>query len=167
MDAQREQRNGLPVAGKYPASLNDIREFVVGNVDERRLERLLRGLTLINWRLVQESAPATDDHESPLPALYALLKLTHLPGPFRGISIAYMPAILARAAAGDAADASRQAIRRLRGCGFISAVEVISEPANVTRRIAGAVLFPISIRQEASLAGVILKPQKLEHHVMM
>lgn len=167
MDAQREQRKGLPLAGKYPASFNDIHEFIAGNVDERRLEGLLRGLTLINWRLIQESAQVRADHESPLSALYALLKLTHLPHPFRNISIAYMSAILARAAAGDAAAASRQAIRRLRGCGFIPAVEVISEPANLTRRIGGAVLFPISKQQEASVGERVLRPQKLERHITM
>ncbi|KXK01021.1 MAG: hypothetical protein UZ03_NOB001002373 [Nitrospira sp. OLB3] len=165
MDAQREQRKGLPLAGKYPASLNDICEFIVGNVDERRLEGLLRGLTLINWRLVQESSQATDDRESPLPALYVLLKLTHLPHPFRGISIPYEPAIIARSIAGQSSEASRLAVRRLRGCGFMPAVEVTCEPANVTRRIAGAVLFPISKQQEASLAGRILGPLKLERHV--
>lgn len=165
MDAKREQRKGLPLAGRYPTFLNDIHEFVVSNVDERRLEGLLHGLTLINWHLVQESAQRMDDHESPLPALYALLKLTHLSNPFRGVSISYMPAILARAAAGEASEASRQAIRRLRGCGFIPAVNVISEPANVTRRIAGAILFHISKQQEASLAEGILSPQKLEHQV--
>jgi CRISPR-associated protein Csx17 len=165
MDAQREQRKGLPLAGQYPASLNDIHEFIGENVDERRLEGLLRGLTLVNWPLVQESAQAMDNHESPLPGLYALLKLTHLPNPFRGIAISYMPAILARAAAGDASESSRQAIRRLRGCGFIPAVDVISEPPNVTRRIAGAVLFPISKRQEVSLAARVLRPQNLERHV--
>lgn len=167
MDGQREGRTGLPVAGNYPASLNDIREFIAGNVDEKRLEGLLRGLTLINWRLVQESIQETDAHESLLPGLYALLKLNHLPHPFRGITIPYRRASLARAAAGDASEASRQAIRRLRGCGFIPAVEAISEPANVTRRIAGAVLFPISKQQEASLAERILRSQKLQHHAIM
>lgn len=157
MNAKQEQRKRLPLAGRYTTSLNDICEFIAGNVDERRLEGLLRGLTLINWRLVQESTQATVDDESLLPGLYALLKLTHLPNPFRGISIPYMPAILVRAAAGDASEASRQAIRRLRGCGFIPAVEAISEPANVTHRIAGAVLFPISKWQEACLAEVIIR----------
>lgn len=167
MDAQREQRKGLPLAGKYPASLNDIHEFIVGNMDERRLEGLLRGLMLINWRLVQESSQATDDRESPLSALYALLKLTHLPNPFRGISMPYVPAIIARAVAGQSSEASRLAVRRLRGCGFTPLVEAISEPANVTRRIAGAVLFPISKRQEVSLAEGILRPLNLERHVTM
>lgn len=167
MDAQREQRKGLPLAGLYSISINDIHEFIAGNVDERRLEGLLRGLTLINWCLVQESSQATDDHESPLPGLYALLKLTHLPNPFRGISMPYVPAIIARAVAGQSSEASRLAVRRLRGCGFIPLVEAISEPANVTRRIAGAVLFPISKRQEASLAEGILSPQNLERHVTM
>jgi CRISPR-associated protein Csx17 len=136
-------------------------------VDEQRLEGLLRGLTLINWHLVQESSRATDDHESLLPALYALLKLTHLPRPFRGIPMPYVPAIIARAVAGQSSEASRLAVRRLRGCGFIPLVEAISEPANVTRRIAGAVLFPISKRQEVSLAEEILRPLNLERHVTM
>lgn len=165
MDAQREQRKGLPLAGRYPAFLNDIHEFIAGNVDERQLEGLLRGLTLINWRLVQDCSRAMDDSESPLPGLYALLKLTHLPDSLRGIPIPYMPTILARAASGQVSEASRLAVLRLRGCGFIPMVEVISEPANVTRRIAGAVLFPISKRQEARLAEGILRPQNLEPHV--
>jgi len=167
MDAQREQRKGLPLAGRYPASLNDIHEFVVGNVDEQRLEGLLCGLTLINWHLVQESAQVRDDHESPLPALYPLLKLAHLPHPFRRIPIPYVPAIIARSIAGQSGEASRLAVRRLRGCGFIPLVEVISEPANVTRRIAAAVLFPISKEQEASLAERILRSQELQHHAIM
>jgi CRISPR-associated protein Csx17 len=160
MDAQREQRKDLPLAGRYTASFNDIHGFIAGNVDEQRLEGLLRGLTLINWRLVQESAQARDDHESPLPALYALLKLTHLPHPFRGIPMPYVPAIITRSVAGQSSEASRLAARRLRGCGFIPAVEVISEPPNVTRRIAGAVLFPISRPQETSLAEGILRLQR-------
>jgi len=165
MDAQREDRRGLPLAGRYPLPFSDLHEFIAGNVDERRLEELLRGLTLINWRPFQTPLQIMDDSESPLPGLYALLKLTHLPGPLRNIHIPYMPAILARAAVGQASEASRLALRRLRGCGFIPLMEAISEPVNITRRIAGAVLFPISKRQEARLAEVILRPQNLEHHV--
>jgi CRISPR-associated protein Csx17 len=161
MDAQREDRKGLPLAGRYPLSLRDIHEFIAGNVDERRLEGLLRGLTLINWRLVQEYSRTTCDSESPLPGLYALLKLTHLPNPFRGTTIPYMPAILARAVAGRSGEASRLAVRRLRGCGFIPLVEVISEPADVSRRIAGAVLFPVSKQQEVCLAAGMLRPQNV------
>ena len=165
MDAQAAGRKGLPLAGRYPVSLNDIHEFIAGNVDERRLEGLLRGLTLINWRLVQEYSGTMDDSESPLLGLYALLKLTHLPDSLSGIPIPYMPSILARAAVGQASETSRLAVRRLRGCGFTPLVEVISEPANVTRRIAGAVLFPVSKRQEGCLAERILRPQSQERHV--
>lgn len=159
MDAPREQRKGLPVAGKYPASLNDIHEFIAGNVDELRLERLLRGLVLVNWDKAQDR-PMTDDGEKLPPALYALLKLTHLPGPLRNIQIPYMPAILARAASGQAGEASRLAFRRLRGCGLAPMVEVISEPADVSRRVAGAVLFPIAKRDESRLILGILKPSE-------
>jgi hypothetical protein len=78
-----------------------------------------------------------------------------------------MPAILARAVAGRSVEASRLAVRRLRGCGFIPIVEVLSEPPNVTRRIAGAVLFHISKRQEVRLAEEILRPQNMERYVRL
>ncbi len=165
MDAQSAGRKGLPLGGRYPVSFNDIHEFIAGNADEMRLEGLLRGLTLINWRLVEEHAGTLDDSESPLLGLYALLKLTHLPDSLSGIPIPYVPSILARAAVGQASEASRLAIRRLRGCGFAPLVQVISEPADVTRRIAAAVLFPISKLHERCLAERILRPERQEQHV--
>lgn len=160
LGAQREERKGLPLRGRYPAALSDIHEFIAGNVDEQRLEALLRGLSLVNWHHVQTQPSTSDMGESTVPALYALLKLTHLPSPLRDVSIPYTPAILARAAAGQAGEASRLAAQRLRGCGLIPRVEVVTEAPTVTRRIAGAVLFPISKRDELRLAAEILKPSE-------
>ncbi|MEW6542255.1 MAG: type I-U CRISPR-associated protein Csx17 [Nitrospirota bacterium] len=160
LDAQREEQKGLPLRGRYPAALSDVHEFIAGRVDEQRLEALLRGLSLVNWDYVQTQPSTSDTNEVPLPALYALLKLTHLPGALRDVVIPYIPAILGRAAMGQAGEASRLAIQLLRGCGFIPMVEVVVEPPTVTRRIAAAVLFPISKRDELRLAADILKPSE-------
>ena len=161
LDAQREDRKGLPLRGCYAASLTNIHEFIAGDVDEERLEALLWGLALIDWRNVRERT-AIDEAFNLLPALYALLKLTHLPGSLHDVRIPYIPAILARAAAGDGAEASRQAVRRLRASGFVPRVEVTQEPIVVTRRTAAAVLFPISIRDQYRLAGSVLRPSAQE-----
>lgn len=161
LDGQREDRKGLPLNGCYPASLLDIHEYISGNVDEGRLDGLLRGLMLVNWRSVQER-PTADEGINLLPALYALLKLTHLPGSLRDVRIPYIPAILARAVAGDGVEASRQAVRRLRASGLVPMVEVAHEPIVVTRRTAAAVLFPISKRDQYRLAGSVLQPSARE-----
>jgi CRISPR-associated protein Csx17 len=158
LDAQRDERKSLPLRGKCHATLNDVHEFILGNVDDQRVEALMRGLSLINWSDVQSPSSPSDGSESTPPALYALLKLTHLPGPLRDVPIPYMSAILARAAAGQADEACRLTVQRLRGCGFIPMVGVVVETPTVTRRIAGAVLFSISKRDELRLAAEILKP---------
>lgn len=160
LDAQRKERSGLPLRSWYPAVLSDIHEFIAGNVDEQRLEALLRGLTLINWSQVPVPSQEEATDSPPLPALYALLKLTHLPGPLGTVHLPYTPAILARAAAGQAGESSRLAVRRFRGSGLISLVDVVTEAPTVTRRIAGAVLFPIAQRDVLRLAAQILKPSE-------
>lgn len=163
MDAQREGNKPLPLAGKYPVSLDDIQAFIAGSVDESRLEGLLHGLCLLNWSHVSDQGQVSDQGETSddeggvLPSLYALLRLTHLPGPLRDFQVPYTPSILARAAVGDAAEASRQAIRRLLACGLIPMIDAVTESRDATRRAAGAILFPVSRRDEFRLAARILK----------
>lgn len=157
MDAQREGKEGLPLNGRYAPALNDIATFISGDVDETRLEKLLWGCSLVHWQKVKTRQNATGQGGQVLPTLYALLKLTHLAGPFRGVHIPLNAAILAHAAAGDAAEASRLAAWRLKGSGFVPPVDVIKEPQESTRRIAAALLFPISDADVHRLAGRILK----------
>jgi CRISPR-associated protein Csx17 len=158
MDAQRDGNKSLPLAGRYPASLDDIQAFIAGSVDESRLERLLHGLCLLNWSHVSDQGRISEDEPGVLPSLYVLLKLTHLPGPLIDFHVPYTPSILARAAVGDGAEASRHAIRRLRGCGWIPMIDVVTESRDLSRRAAGAVLFPILRRDEFLLAASVLRP---------
>jgi|SRR5579863_5141964 len=157
IDAQKEGREGLPLNGRHASALNDIATFISGDVDETRLEKLLWGCSLIHWQKVKTRQNVTGQGGQVPPALYALLKLTYLAGPLRGVRIPLTAAILARAAAGDAAEASRLAAGRLKGSGFVPLVDVIKEPQESTRRIAAALLFPISDADAHRLAGRILK----------
>lgn len=68
--------------------LDDIAKFIVGDVDESRLEKLLRALMLVNWRGVKRRLLAAPDGQSSRPEVrrssarlhsgYSLLKLLFL-----------------------------------------------------------------------------------------
>lgn len=155
LDARREGGERPPLGGRWTASLGDVAAFVRGEVDDRRLEALLKGLCLVDW-----SAPAgrRSGPAEPLPpVIYALLKLCHLPHPLRGVAIPWEASIAARALAGDGAQASRLAVRRLRGSGFRPPVDVVHEPPELVRRAAAALLIPISEQAAERLAGTVLQ----------
>lgn len=150
-------RLGVPPAlsGGSPASLGDLAAFIRGETDDARLEALLKGLILVDW-----SDPGYRPFGSaePLPpALFSLLKLAHLPHPLREVSIPWEGSILARALSGDAAQAGRLAVRRLRGSGLRPLFEGVYEPAVLARRAGAALLIPISGKDSNRLATVVLR----------
>lgn len=127
--------------GRCHASLADIAAFIDGRVDDRRIELLLRGLILVNWR---QDLPLIRGPCEPIPdAAYALLKLCHLPHEINGKAVRLTPAITRRAASGDITEATRLAARRLRGSGLAPAVDVVHNRGERARRTAAALLFPI------------------------
>ena len=152
-----------PFDGCFPVSLGDIAAFIRGDVDDARIEGLLAGMILIDWnprtcagsnrRLFTELAgPST-----PLPdAVYAILKLCHLPRPLDGEPIKFSPTITRRAISGDAPAATEAAVRRLRASGFPPAVGAIYCDAARIRRSAAALLFPISERSTRDLVNQVL-----------
>ena len=156
MDAQRNKLDSLPLSGVCNASLKEIEDFIYGRVDESRLEQLLRGLILINWRKVRTCSSTIKGRC--LPSAYALLKLVHLPVMLRDISIPYNANIAKRAWTGDMTDASRLAARRLVSSGFIPMASTIYETPEVSKRIAASLLIPISNRSIETLASQILRP---------
>ena len=131
----------FPGEGRCHTSLADIAAFIDGHVDDRRIESLLRGLILVNWRqdlpLIRGPAEPTPD------AAYALLKLCHLPHKIAGKAVRLTPAITRRASSGDLVEATRLAARRLAASGFPPAVKVIHGCGERARRIAAALLFPV------------------------
>lgn len=150
-------RPGGPPAlrGESPATLGDVAAFIRGETDDARLEALLKGLILVDWS-GPGYHPAGPGEPLP-PALFSLLKLTHLPHPLREVAIPWEGSILARALSGDAAQAGRLAARRLRGSGFRPSFEAVCEPVVLARRAGAALLIPISEKDSNRLATIVLR----------
>lgn len=151
----------FPGKGRYNASLGDIAAFIDGDVDDSRIEALLRGLILINWRYVGKDVLwQLAGNRKPTPdAAYALLKLCHLPDKLDDKDVPLQPTITRRAVAGDLAAASRLAARRLRGSGFSPAVDVVMCRGERAARIAAALMFPVSMFDAKRLAETVLRPK--------
>ena len=147
----------LPGDGRCCASLGDIAAFIDGGVDDRRIESLLRGLILVNWRDsgIFEAIQQIRGSREPMPdAAYALLKLCHLPHNIAGKAVRLTPAITRRAASGDLTEATRLAARRLNASGLAPAVDLVHGCGEHARRTAAALLFPVWHNQSAEETDV-------------
>lgn len=149
----------VPLNGRCTARLGDIAAFIEGKnvVNDQRIESLLRGLMLVNWRS-KKLLPSLRGPDEPLPsAAFALLKLCHLPEKLGPTAIKLSPQILQRAIAGDGPAATQLAARRLRACGYPSAVETVPIHGKKMRRIAAALVFPISSKSTERLTDSVLR----------
>jgi CRISPR-associated protein Csx17 len=132
------------------AQISDVAAFIdgprAGGIDDRRLEALTSGLSLIDWRRVKpwDSAP---DPGVP-PAAFSLLALAHgREHPQReGQLLPSTPGMLANAAAGRLDLASRLAIQRLRAVGRVFPLDSLGDDRRRTRRITAALAFPLSLQ---------------------
>jgi len=164
MEATRIGLDALPLRGTRPARLDDIGAFIYGEVDEDRLEDLLWGLNAV-W-LDHEWMPP--DRRGVLPASYSLLKLTHLPHPLerspgaQPVPIRHDPEVSRLACAGRMTEATDRAAHRLRASGLPVAVGGVPETPEMARRIAAALLFPISQKALERLCDHVLLPQEQE-----
>ena len=95
----------------------------------------------------------------PLPAAYALLKLTHHPGkiPTTDVEIPVDPGIMARARTGQISMACRIAARRLRASGLFPRADTFSLSGDEGKRMAAAILFPLRNHDVSYLARMALK----------
>src|SRR5690606_35098447 len=99
------------------ASLADVVAFIDGGVDDRRLESLVGGLSLVEWQAVKPMR--STDIKVAAPAAFALLALAHgHEDPGRpGQLLPMTTGMLANAAAGRLDVATRLAVQRLRTIG--------------------------------------------------
>jgi CRISPR-associated protein Csx17 len=139
IDAEQNGEPLPPVSSPFPVALDDIAAFLGGAVDDAKLDDLLWGLSLIE-RYDQHDEPNSGNNAE-LPSIFALLKLTLLPGrlewfklqsdkvvlrinspksghPPGGLAVKPELAILAKLRAGDIQGACDVAARRLRSSGF-------------------------------------------------
>lgn len=140
-----------------------LQAFVDEQTDDAKLERLLRGLAIVDFAKAerrQESSPSNDNQPSGAFALLALARCRELRP---DVKLPRTPGLVARIAHGDAAGATALAARRLRGAGLIPRVDVVREPRSHALRIAAALAFPLGTRAIERLAKRTLKPQPTSH----
>lgn len=153
-----------PLRGRLVASLADVVRFISGEVDDALIEALLKALCLVDFPQSKEGFAKVMKHlrvprkQEPLPTGgYGLLKLCFLPHLLNEKGIVMNPQIARRAILGDGAEATRLAARRLTASGFVPAVEATPMNLERTRRIAAALLIPISTSDAEKLAKRVLR----------
>lgn len=173
LDAFRLQCERLPLAFRAPASLHAIAQFLAREVDDERIAALLWGFLSVEIpeRGELQGAPGS---ATPLPRVYALMKLCFLPFPIRinGVEhlIAPEPAILSLLESDRVQEACEIALRRLRVSGIRPLGDKTGQAARsvvaraVTechafdgRRLAAALLIPISTGAVQALCRQVLR----------
>ena len=156
-----------PLDSSYSASLDDVVEFLNGGVDVRRMTELALPLSFVRHRPL----PVPEDRQlrTPvaLPAAYAVMKLTLLPGGFScppfGVpdtDIWMEPAMIAMLRAGRVGDAYQAAVRRLRASGLpqtLSNTPGMADGSEQGRRLAAALLFPLGPAAYTALAELAFR----------
>lgn len=138
-------------SGVLNLSLADVGSFVAGPIDDGKVLALLRPLMAIDWRRGATDVQAVAGRWSvaasvsrPDPALalfrclYATCALTDRP-------LALETAAFARLSAGRAREASELAVRRLEAAGIRLRISHILCAPREARRIAAAILLPLSV----------------------
>lgn len=160
MRREIDASHGLhPRLPKRWASLDQVAAFIDGNIDDERLTSLLRGLSLIDWAEVSPERPPRRAARLP-PAAFALLFLARVNGIPGSDEIRTTPGLITKAVAGDLLGATARARRRLIGAGMAPTCSPLSLPAEQTRRIAAALLFPIAPEDQAVLQQMVLRQRK-------
>jgi len=154
-DAERLGVGNAPFRGLLRVPAEDISAFIDGDLDERVFENLVFGFSWVDWGKARNSAsferichdwalPVTD---RPIDRAWASMKPLFMDQPPRlegspGDLVAD-PRIIPLLRAGRVDAAHEVARRRLRSCGFlVPAADFLPGPRG--RRIAGALLFPVS-----------------------
>ena len=170
LEGRMQGQGHPPLDSTYSARLNDIIAFLEDDVDVQRVADLAFPLSFVRYWHRSESGDG-QSFRTPyeLPAAYAAMKLTLLPGKFKcpGYSederdIRMEPRMPAMLRAGRVKDAYEVASRRLVASGLrpVSDSPGISDRSEAGRRLAAALLFPLGEREYGALAERALrKPQ--------
>ncbi|MEM9218124.1 MAG: type I-U CRISPR-associated protein Csx17 [Cyanobacteria bacterium P01_F01_bin.150] len=181
-----KQQKNLPKHRLPVASLDDVVCWIDGRVDDRRIEAIARGLSLVNLRSYRPGAKSPASKPSlAVPAAYSLVKLVHyrhltqerLGKAVQSIFVktkvslpeAPLPItskLLAKLATEQLEKATEIASRRLYASGYAPAIRMgLWEPGvgkafltgNRSRRIAAALAFPLSEWDMARLLKHVCK----------
>lgn len=139
--------------------VEDVGVFLEGGLNLERFSDLLWGLVLVDWPKIEKTLPwsTSKELETWVGAAFALLKLC-----FSGkllkdsVKIPLVPAIHYRAVSGDGGRAINLAIRRLRGSDLAPAVKSVAVKGELSKKLAAAMLFPLSTYAIAQLEKRII-----------
>lgn len=153
-----------PLYGHLDASLGDISAFIAGEVDDQRIESLLKGLILVDWSNTSpEIWRKLQGPREPKPdAAYSLLKLCHLNRSIDDHSIRLDPRVVRLAVAGKITEATQVASRRLRASGFQPALDQVYLTGDIAKRAAAALLFPINESSAKQLVRRVIRCEEAE-----
>ena len=161
IESRMKELEELPLASAYSARLDDVAAFLDGGVDVERIADLVLPLSFVRHCGRPETRAAIEQHAPlDLPAAYAVMKLTLLPGKFvcpelgEDKDISMEPQMLAMLRAGRVNDAYHVAYRRLMASGLrpLSDTPGIADRSVLGRRLAAALLFPLDKGAHRALA---------------
>ena len=130
----------------------------------RKIQELVNSLMLIDWHNYNDSCPWEDRFplEIKPSGTWSLLKLVHLHAPPYGIVIPVNRAILRLASSGKLNEAVKKAANRLRGSGLTPVFRKATGSSALSKRIAAALLFPLSHRDVYRIMKSVVTVESFE-----
>jgi CRISPR-associated protein Csx17 len=175
-DGPRVPKLPLQAIPGCEATLEEVAAWIRGEVSDREVLDLARGLLALDWRKVQKQHEKPGVLE-PTPGgtpepLHLLFRLAYLPFDVPVLGSESQAAVtvtvrldsepLRRLAAGDADGALRVAIRRLEASGLRPVFRRAATTQRLARRLAASLAFPISQEDAARAARLICKPYTMK-----
>ncbi|MBL8857026.1 MAG: type I-U CRISPR-associated protein Csx17 [Planctomycetes bacterium] len=164
IESSRDGEPQAPTRRPFAAELGALQAFIDDRIDDARLERLLRGLALVDFGHTVPP-PEVYGRAGDMPsAAFGVLALVYSREPRPGVRLPRTAGMIPRAASGDLVSAVAMATRRLRGAGLEPRVELLHEPRARALRTAAALAFPLGSRALSRLAQRILVPTSKEQN---
>lgn len=176
IDARVNTLTHPALAGKRHAPLEAVAAFLTRTsnnsymTDDARIEELLRGLALIDWKRAgrAERTHSAITVPAALPRAYALLKLLFLRdgelrrGSLKPVIIKHEPRVIPLLRATRVDEALEIAARRLRATGLAPLDQRFHFNPEDGTRLAAALLVPVESRAASALARLVLREEEDE-----
>ncbi len=150
-----------PVQSRVSASSEDVSAFINGEVSDDKLMRLFNGLLLFDWYSFKDELPWDLINNSRISGVWATLKLAHSPYTINETKIPLETSIQNLAYGGNLNKATEKAARRLLGSGVPTVVNSAGGSAQLSKRMAAALLFPLSFGTTCSLRRMITNTEEI------
>ena len=158
MDAERKKATSIPFQGVIEISPYDLMPFLNEETDDAKIEDLLWGFTLIDWKkpgLVKiQKTWKYPISKSIISRTWCLLKLPHIPGDVRGVKIRRERSVSSLLHAGRTDEACEKAMQRLRVSGLRPFPVRFDEPISPGRLLASLV---VPIKDQRLLEEMVLE----------